>query len=48
MARKVKIRQFRSVEDWDTRYGKSIRIVTRDQYGRLVDQVSLGSVLSVL
>lgn len=38
------IAEKRSLEVWSTRYGKSLRIVTR-RAGRLVDQVSLTSLL---
>lgn len=36
---------YRTLEEWNTRYGKSIRIVTRDAEGHLVDQVSLAALV---
>jgi hypothetical protein len=37
--------QYRTLEEWNTRFGKSIRVVTRDERGRMVDQVSLASLV---
>jgi hypothetical protein len=34
-------KMFRSLETWNTRFGKSRRAVTRDARGRFVDNVSL-------
>jgi hypothetical protein len=41
-------RDFRSLEAWDTRFGTSVRVVTRDERGRLVDNVSLAAVLKAV
>jgi len=34
-------KQFRSAERWSTRYGNSVRLVTRDANGRFVDNISV-------
>jgi hypothetical protein len=37
---------FRYLETWDTRFGKSQRIVTRDKNGKFLDTVSLSGLLN--
>jgi len=37
---------YRYLETWDTRYGKSQRIVTRDGNGKFLDTVSLSGLLN--
>lgn len=44
MKSKRKMREFRSLEQWSTRYGKSKRVVTRDSKGRFVDNVSMRAI----
>ena len=39
-----KTAEFRSLEQWNTRYGKSKRVVTRDNLGRFVDNVSMKAI----
>lgn len=41
---KNKMSEFRSLEQWNTRFGKSKRVVTRDAKGRFVDNVSLKAI----
>jgi hypothetical protein len=38
---KLKKREFSYLEKWDTRFGKSERVVIRNGYGHFVDNVSL-------
>jgi hypothetical protein len=40
------MRTFRYLETWDTRFGKSERLVTRDSDGKFVDTVSLTALRS--
>jgi hypothetical protein len=35
----------KSLENWNTRYGKSIRVVERDSLGRFIDNTSLSSLI---
>ncbi len=37
---------YRYLETWDTRFGKSQRIVTRDKNGKFLDTVSLSGLLN--
>ena len=41
MAKKEKIKTYAYLEQWDTRFGKSDRVVIRNQNGKFVDNVSL-------
>ena len=38
---KLKRREFSYLENWDTRFGKSERVVIRNGYGHFVDNVSI-------
>lgn len=38
---KAKMKQYRAIEKWNTRYGTSRRVTTRKSNGRFVDNVSL-------
>lgn len=38
---KKSIKKFPYLEQWDTRYGKSDRVVIRDEKGHFVDNTSL-------
>jgi len=38
---KLKKREFSYLENWDTRFGESQRVVIRNGYGHFVDNVSL-------
>jgi hypothetical protein len=40
MAKKPKVKTYAYLEKWDTRYGKSERVVVR-KAGRFVDNISL-------
>lgn len=48
MASKTTAREFRSLEAWSTRFGSSVRVVTRDDKGKFVDNVSLTALLTNL
>lgn len=37
---------YRTLENWNTRYGTSTRLVTRDKLGKIVDNVSLTGLLN--
>ncbi len=41
VTREVQVPATRSLEVWNTRYGRSTRIVTRTWDGKIVDNVSL-------
>lgn len=43
--REVLMPATRSIEVWNTRFGKSTRIVTRTADGKIVDNVSLSALL---
>jgi hypothetical protein len=45
VTREVLVNATRSLEVWNTRYGKSTRIVTRDEFGKIVDNVSLSALV---
>jgi len=47
MSKSIYTRPFyRTLENWNTRYGTSTRLVTRDKLGKIVDNVSLTGLLS--
>jgi hypothetical protein len=45
VTREVQVPATRTMEVWTTRYGKSTRIVTRTEDGKIVDNVSLTALL---
>jgi len=44
MAKRIK-REYSYLEQWDTRYGLSKRVVVRDQNGHFVDNFSLTALM---
>jgi hypothetical protein len=45
VTREITVPAVRSLEVWKTRYGRSTRVVTRTLDGKIVDNVSLSSLL---